>query len=325
MTGPTALAFEEQRYSLPLLDSLTGRLAAALADRGVRAGDRVALMSSNRPEFIVAMRAIWRLGAAVVLLSTAWRRAEVDHALALTRPSHAVGDIPCWPGDADARPRRTGHAPASGSSTAEPRRRRAVRVQLGHHGHAQGRPAHPRAFAAAVAHWRAALGSRRRPDADHDAAVAHPRPAQHRDGASTRAPGSGCTAGSTSTRCCATSRLTGSRSRWRWRPIALALAAHPDLEGYDLSSLRYVMWGATPVTPERRRGRHPARPGSAGCPPTAPASCRSSPATRSTGARLDTVGRAGAAVSSIRVVSLETGEPVGPRRDRRDPGAVGRR
>ena len=31
-------------------------------------------------------------------------------------------------------------------------------------------------------------------------------------------------------------------------PIALALANHPDLEAYDLSSLRYIMWGATPVT-----------------------------------------------------------------------------
>jgi acyl-CoA synthetase (AMP-forming)/AMP-acid ligase II len=32
-------------------------------------------------------------------------------------------------------------------------------------------------------------------------------------------------------------------------PIALAMANHPDLESFDLSSLRYVMWGATPVTP----------------------------------------------------------------------------
>ncbi len=31
-------------------------------------------------------------------------------------------------------------------------------------------------------------------------------------------------------------------------PIALAIAAHPDLESYDLSSLRYIMWCATPVT-----------------------------------------------------------------------------
>jgi long-chain acyl-CoA synthetase len=31
-------------------------------------------------------------------------------------------------------------------------------------------------------------------------------------------------------------------------PIALAMANHPDLERYDLSSLRYIMWGATPVS-----------------------------------------------------------------------------
>jgi acyl-CoA synthetase (AMP-forming)/AMP-acid ligase II len=31
-------------------------------------------------------------------------------------------------------------------------------------------------------------------------------------------------------------------------PIALAMANHPDLERYDLSSLRYLMWCATPVT-----------------------------------------------------------------------------
>jgi len=30
--------------------------------------------------------------------------------------------------------------------------------------------------------------------------------------------------------------------------IALAIAAHPNLENYDLSSLRYIMWCATPVT-----------------------------------------------------------------------------
>ncbi len=31
-------------------------------------------------------------------------------------------------------------------------------------------------------------------------------------------------------------------------PIALAIASHPKLETYDLSSLRYIMWCATPVT-----------------------------------------------------------------------------
>src|SRR5262245_45169392 len=69
-------------------------MAANLEHRGVCAGERVALMSSNRPEFVVALRAIWQLGASAVLLSPAWKRGEVDHALALTQPGHAVGDHP---------------------------------------------------------------------------------------------------------------------------------------------------------------------------------------------------------------------------------------
>src|SRR5882724_10361652 len=69
-------------------------MATVLEHRGVRPGERVALMSSNRPEFVIALRAIWRLGASAVLLSPAWKRAEVEHALALTGPSHAVGDHP---------------------------------------------------------------------------------------------------------------------------------------------------------------------------------------------------------------------------------------
>src|SRR4051794_11014143 len=73
-------------------------MATVLEHRGVRSGDRVALMSSNRPEFVIALLAIWRLGAAAVLLSPAWKRTEVDSALALTAPSHAVGDHPVLAG-----------------------------------------------------------------------------------------------------------------------------------------------------------------------------------------------------------------------------------
>src|SRR5262245_12809016 len=69
-------------------------MATVLEHRGVRSGDRVAVMSSNRPEFVIALWAVWRLGAAAVLLSPAWKRSEVDNALALTAPSHAVGDHP---------------------------------------------------------------------------------------------------------------------------------------------------------------------------------------------------------------------------------------
>ena len=54
--------------------------------RGVGPGDRVAVMTTNRVEFVVAVHAISKLGAAAVLLSPAWKAVEVDHALALTAP-----------------------------------------------------------------------------------------------------------------------------------------------------------------------------------------------------------------------------------------------
>jgi acyl-CoA synthetase (AMP-forming)/AMP-acid ligase II len=46
-------------------------------------------------------------------------------------------------------------------------------------------------------------------------------------------------------RCIETDRMT---IEMAVAPIALAMANHPHLEDFDLSSLRYIMWGATPVT-----------------------------------------------------------------------------
>ena len=56
------------------------------------AGDRVALMTTNRVEFVIAVYAVSKLGAAAVLLSPAWKSTEVRHALELTAPVHAVAD-----------------------------------------------------------------------------------------------------------------------------------------------------------------------------------------------------------------------------------------
>ena len=90
-------------------------------------------------------------------------------------------------------------------------------------------------------------------------------------------------------------------------PIALAMANHPRLEDYELSSLRYIMWGATPVAAASPRPSPPA-PAFAGCPPTARARCRSSPPTRSddpTAWRLDSAGRPLGDVE-LRVADLDT-------------------
>ncbi len=311
MTEPPALVFEERRFSLPQLDALADGLAAALVKDGVAAGRRVAVMASNRPEFVAVLLAIWRLGATAVLLSPAWKRDEVDHALGLTAPAHAVGDQPVLAGLMPMlhldEPIPSGE-PVSGSA---PRGTDAVLVfssgttglpKAVRHSHA--------ALDAAVGHWRAALRLTRRDR------IQVATPPSHILGLLN----------------ILTALRTGARMRLHRRfdidrmlqhietdritvemavaPIALAIASHPDLESYDLSSLRFIMWGATPVSPgvadtvTRRTGVGwvPAY-GTTELPVIA---CNPVQ-----GARLDSVGRPVPGVD-VRVVSPNTGRPVGP-------------
>jgi long-chain acyl-CoA synthetase len=65
----TALCFADRRWSWRELDTTVGRLAAALAARGIGRGDRVAMLISNRPEFVFVLFATQRLGAIAVPIS----------------------------------------------------------------------------------------------------------------------------------------------------------------------------------------------------------------------------------------------------------------
>ncbi|HME49526.1 class I adenylate-forming enzyme family protein [Mycobacterium sp.] len=304
-----SLAFAERRYSRPQLDALAGGLAATLRRRGVRAGHRVALMSSNRPEFVAAVLAIWRLGAAVVLLSPAWKHSEVNHALSLTNPFDAVGDHPVLAGS---MPMLHLDEPVDGAQGAFGRPRPETDALLVFSSGTTGMPKAVRhthaSFRAAIRHWRTALQM-----------TAHDRiqvvtPPSHILGLLN----------------IMTALDAGARVRLHRRfdvdemlrhiesdritiamavaPIALALAKHPGLESFDLSSLRYIVWCATPVTASvaetvnRRTGvGFLTAYGTTELPVVA---CN-----ELQGARLDTVGRPVPGVS-VRVVSLDTGEPV---------------
>ncbi|OBK24493.1 AMP-dependent synthetase [Mycobacterium asiaticum] len=311
MTQPAALVFEDRHFSRPQLDALTGGLATTLRARGVRAGQRVAVMASNRPEFIAAVQALWWLGATAVLISPAWKRDEVEHALGLTDPTDAVGDHPVLAGlmpmlhldEPFAAGRSTPGKPApdrdavlvfSSGTTGLPK---AVR-----HTHAS--------LDTAVRQWREALALTERDR------IQVATPPSHILGLLN----------------ILTALRTGAWLRLHPRfdvgrmlehiqtdritiemavaPIALAIASHPDLESYDLTSLRYIMWGATPVTASiaetvtRRTG--------IGWVPAYGTTELPVIACNPPGdARLDSVGRAVPGVE-LRVVSLQTGERVGP-------------
>jgi acyl-CoA synthetase (AMP-forming)/AMP-acid ligase II len=96
-------------------------------------------------------------------------------------------------------------------------------------------------------------------------------------------------------------------------PIALAIANHPGLEELDLSSLRYIMWGATPVSEavamrvtERTGVRWLPAYGASELPVI---SCN--PVTDPGAWRLDSVGLAPQGVE-LRVVDLDSGEVLSP-------------
>jgi fatty-acyl-CoA synthase len=57
------------------------RLAAGLAEIGVRAGDRVALLMANYAEFVPLAFAVWRLGATLIPLNFAFRANELSYVL----------------------------------------------------------------------------------------------------------------------------------------------------------------------------------------------------------------------------------------------------
>src|SRR4029078_13422163 len=83
--------------------------------------------------------------------------------------------------------------------------------------------------------------------------------------------------------------------------------AHSDLESYDLSSLRYIMWCATPVT-RRVAETVTGRTGVSWVTACGTSELPVIACNDIEGARLDTVGRPVPGVRA-RIVSLEDGEP----------------
>jgi long-chain acyl-CoA synthetase len=257
-----AVRAEHRTWSYRQLDQASTALAGSLHRRGVGPGDRVAVMMSNRPEFVVTVHAISRVGAAAVLLSPAWKAEEIAHARGLTGPVLAVADGPSVgllrqqlaagrvcdiddPATFDLAQAGRGEPPAgrvgpdadavlvfSSGTTGMPK---AVR-----HTH--------RSLGAATAHWVHVLGL-----TDQDRFQIATPPSHILGLLNLLAAASAGATVRLHARFDLDQVLRGIQDdrmtlEMAVAPIALALANHPHLEDYDLSSLRYIMWGATPVS-----------------------------------------------------------------------------
>ena len=257
-----AIRFEEQALTYREFDHLSNGFASLLAGRGVQAGQRVAVMASNRPEFFTAVFGILKLGASAVMISSAWKQAETAHAVNLTEPVLAVTDgdthlrLPAPLAeqvihlDDDPAVAELSNAPAkppgvqsdwdeteavlifSSGTTGMPKAVRHTHASIG----------------AATVIWGSVLGL----SADDRFQIATPPFhilgllnlfASVWAGSSVRLhPRFDLEA------VLAAIETDGITLEMAVAPIALAMANHPRLEEYDLSSLRYIMWGATPVT-----------------------------------------------------------------------------
>jgi long-chain acyl-CoA synthetase len=87
-----ALVHRDERIAFRELVERVERLAAGLADRGLKAGDPIALLLPNAPEFVVAFYAITGMGAAIVPLDPQLKHDELDFRLRQSRVRGIVSD-----------------------------------------------------------------------------------------------------------------------------------------------------------------------------------------------------------------------------------------
>ena len=319
-----ALLAGDDRWTYGELDRAANALAQHLSGRGMGRGDRVAVMTSNRPEFVATVHAVSKVGAAPVMLNSSWKSLEVTTALGLTGPRFAVADgagagllaehlgpdavLDLDDPVAAAVIDRTSSAPppsvelsssddaAFVFSSGTTDRPKAVR-------HTHG------SLDLGTEHWVDALGL-----TENDRFQVATPPSHILGLLNLLA---AAAAGATvrlhrrfdldqELRSIQEDRMT---LEMAVAPIALAMANHPALESYDLSSLRYIMWGATPITPsvaERVSARTGARWLPAYGTSEVPVSA-ANPGGDPDRWRLDSAGLPVGGVS-LRVVDLDTGE-----------------
>jgi long-chain acyl-CoA synthetase len=263
-----ALTFSGREYTYRELDERTNAVAHYLAAAGLGPGRRAAVVVGNRPEWIIGTQAVLRTGAAVVTPMATWTLTELGHVLDLTAPDFLIAETSSAATlDGYAAPAvrlcvddGAGEQWTSIRTQFDDRSAAPVAVVVDEEAEAfllfsSGTTGLPKAVrhshrsvSAIVAEWiwQAGIGPTDR--------VQFFMPA--------------CTIfGMANTLACfaVQARISffqrfnldvmlddiqssGITIAMAAAPIAVAMAARDDLEQHDLSSLRYLVWGATPIS-----------------------------------------------------------------------------
>src|SRR6266487_4151088 len=76
-----AIHYFDQTMSYGELDRKSSALAAALKERGVTHGDRIALYLQNIPQFLIGLYGAWKVGAIVVPCNPMFKQRELEYHL----------------------------------------------------------------------------------------------------------------------------------------------------------------------------------------------------------------------------------------------------
>jgi acyl-CoA synthetase (AMP-forming)/AMP-acid ligase II len=88
-----ALVCADRRIKYAELDGIVARVAAGLARGGLRAGDRLAILCANEPEFVFALLAAFRLGAIAVPINVREQTPELAYVLNQCKAREAGMDL----------------------------------------------------------------------------------------------------------------------------------------------------------------------------------------------------------------------------------------
>lgn len=85
-----ALVFEDKVYSYLELNALVNRMANVLVGLGVRKGDVLAVFMENRPELLICVAALSKIGGVAALVNTSLRGAALAHSLSVVNATRVI-------------------------------------------------------------------------------------------------------------------------------------------------------------------------------------------------------------------------------------------